>query len=147
VRNPDDEPRRRAGGRAFAAMETGHMSKRVAIIGASHERHKYGNKALRAFARQGYDVVPINPEVTAVEGYQAYPSILDVPGAVDMATFYVPPEIGLQVIEEVIQKGVREVWLNPGAESAALVARARNLGVEPILACSIIGIGDTPARY
>jgi predicted CoA-binding protein len=64
-----------------------------------------------------------------------------------MATFYVQPEVGLQVIEEVAQKGVREVWLNPGAESDALVARARALGLNVIQACSIIGIGDRPGNY
>jgi predicted CoA-binding protein len=133
-------------GRAPAAREI-HMAKRVAVIGASHDRRKYGNKALRAFVEQGYDAVPVNPDVTEVEGLKAYPTIIDVPGAVDMVTFYVPPRVGLRVIEQVAQKGVREVWLNPGSESAALVTRARELGITPILACSIIAIGDRPGRY
>jgi uncharacterized protein len=123
------------------------MTRRVAIIGASPHRHKYGNKALRAFASQGYDVVPINPTTDVVEGLRAYASVLDVPGDIEMATFYVPPEIGLEVIESVAKKGIREVWLNPGSESADLLARARELGLNPILACSIMGIGEIPARY
>lgn len=123
------------------------MPKTVAIIGASTDRRKYGNKAVRAFAGQGYRVVAIHPRAAAIEGVQAYRSILDVPFPVDMASFYVPPAVGLRVIEEVAQKGVPEVWLNPGAESPELVARARALGLEPVLACSIVGIGDSPGRY
>ena len=116
------------------------MSKVVAVIGASNNRQKFGNKAVRAFVRQGYTVVPINPHEREVEGLTAYPSILDVPGTVDLASFYVPPEIGEQLIADVARKGVAEVWLNPGSESDELVARARALGVQPIVACSLIAL-------
>jgi len=117
--------------------------RRVAVIGASADRHKYGNKAVRAFARRGYDVVPINPHEATIEGFTAYRSVLDVPGAIDMATVYLHPEMGLKVIDHVAQKGIREVWLNPGAESPALSARARALGITPIEACSITGVGES----
>jgi predicted CoA-binding protein len=118
--------------------------RRVAVIGASSDRRKFGNKAVRAFLRQGYDVVPINLHEPHVEGLTAYRSVLDVPGPIDMATMYVPPEVGLEIIGEIAQKGIREVWLNPGAESPALVARAQALGLDPIEACSIVGIGEVP---
>ena len=119
----------------------------VAVIGASNDRSKFGNKAVRAFRQQGYDVVPINPHETEVEGLRAYPTVLDVPRAIDMATFYVPPQIGLQVIEEVASRSVTDVWFNPGAESPALLARAQALGIEPVLACSIRGAGASPADF
>jgi predicted CoA-binding protein len=122
------------------------MSKVVAVIGASSNRNKFGNRALRAFRQQGYTVVPINPNESEVEGLKSYASVLDVPGAIDMASFYVPPEIGEQVIGEVAQKGIGEVWLNPGAESDELIARARALAIRPILACSIVAIGENPYR-
>jgi predicted CoA-binding protein len=118
--------------------------KTVAIIGASSDRRKFGNRALRAFLRQGYTVLPINPNETQVEGLKTYRSVLDVPGAIDMATFYVPPEIGQRVIAEVAQKRIPEVWLNPGSESDELIRLARALNLEPILACSILGIGENP---
>jgi uncharacterized protein len=118
--------------------------RRVAVIGASADRRKFGNKAVRAFLRQGYDVVPINPHETSIEGLRAYRSVLDVPGPIDMATVYLPPEVGLAVIEEIARKGIPEVWLNPGAESPSLVAAARALGLSPVQACSIVGIGETP---
>lgn len=123
------------------------MSRTVAIIGASSNRAKFGNKALRAFERQGYRVIPINPTESEVEGHKAYASVLDVPGTIDMATVYVPARVGVKVMEELAQKGVGKVWLNPGADEDAVVERARALGLETIQACSIMGIGDTPARY
>jgi predicted CoA-binding protein len=120
------------------------MPKIVAVIGASNNRRKFGNRAVRAFTQQGYTVLPINPHEREVEGLKAYGSVLDVPGPIDMASFYVPPAIGEQVIEEVARKRIPEVWLNPGAESDALVARARALSIQPIVACSIIAIGQDP---
>ena len=120
------------------------MPKTVAIIGASNDRRKFGNRALRAFREQGNTVVPINPHEREVEGLKAYRSVLDVPGTIDMASFYVPPEIGEQVIEDVAKKQIAEVWLNPGAESDALIARAQALQIHPIVACSIIAIGSNP---
>src|SRR5437899_6435329 len=101
------------------------MVKVVAVIGASSNRSKFGNRAVRAFQQQGYTVVPINPHEAHVEGLKAYRSVLDVPGIIDMATFYVHPEVGEAVIEEVANKGIAEVWLNPGSESERLIARAR----------------------
>jgi predicted CoA-binding protein len=132
--------------RRFGEVEgyTHPMGKVVAVIGASKDRHKFGNRAVRAYRDQGYTVVPINPHEAEIEGLKAYQSILDVPGTVDMASFYVPPEIGEQVIAQVAQKGVAEVWLNPGAESDELVARARALSLHPIIACSIVAIGQNP---
>ena len=123
------------------------MSKTVAVIGASSHRHKYGNKALRAFARQGYTVIPINPNESSVEGLATYASVLDVPGPIDMATMYVPPGIGVRVIDEIAQKQIAEVWLNPGSESDALIARARALHITPIIACSIVSIGQNPYEF
>ena len=120
------------------------MSKVVAVIGASSNPRKFGNRAVRAFQRQGYTVVPINPNERRVEGLQTYAPVLDVPGHIDMATFYVPPEIGERVMPDVARKGIPEVWLNPGAESESLIRLARSLKVEPIIACSIIGIGENP---
>jgi predicted CoA-binding protein len=120
------------------------MSKVVAVIGASSNRNKFGNRAVRAFRQQGYTVVPINPHEAEVEGLKSYASVLEVPGAIDMASFYLPPEIGLQVIDEVAGKGIPEVWLNPGAESEALIARAKALHIQPIVACSIVAIGENP---
>jgi len=116
----------------------------VAVIGASNNRRKFGNRALRAYRDQGYTVVPINPREAEVEGVKAYASVLDVPGPIDMASFYVPPEIGEQIIGDIARKQIPEVWLNPGAESDELIARARAFSIKPIVACSIVALGRNP---
>ena len=120
------------------------MTKVVAVIGASNDRRKFGNRAVRAYQQQGYTVVPINPHETEIEGLKAYRSVLDVDGPIDMATFYVPPEVGERVLDEVARKQIPEVWLNPGSESDAMIARAQALHLRPIIACSIVGIGQNP---
>jgi uncharacterized protein len=121
--------------------------KTVAVIGASSNRGKYGNKALRAFERQGFRVIPINPHEREVEGHRTYASVLDVPEAIDMATVYVPPAVGVRVMDDLAKKGISEVWLNPGADDPDVIARARALGITPIIACSIIAIGESPASF
>lgn len=124
-----------------------NKNRSIAIIGASADRSKYGNKAVRAFVHQGYTVYPVNPEASEIEGLPAYPSIRDVPGIPDLASFYVPPTVGLKVIDDVAAKGITTVWLNPGAESPELVERARKLGLQTIEACSIVAHGDSPGNY
>ena len=121
--------------------------KTVAVVGASNNRSKFGNKALRAYQAEGYAVIPINPHETEVEGIRTYASVLDVPGAIDMATVYVQPEVGLALLEEFEKKGIPEIWVNPGAESEALLAEARRRRLNVIAACSIIGIGRRPSEF
>ena len=121
--------------------------KTVAVIGASNNRRKFGNIAVRAFQKAGYNVIPITPSASEVEGLRAYASVLDVAETIDLATFYVAPAVGEQVIEQVAEKGIREVWLNPGAGSSTIVARARALGIRPVDGCSIIRIGFSPSEF
>jgi predicted CoA-binding protein len=123
------------------------MAKTVAVIGASNDRHKFGNKAVRAFQAEGYTVIPVNPNETQVEGLAAYASVLDVPGAIDMATVYVQPEVGMRLLPEFEQKGIGEIWINPGADSPELLAEARRLRLNIIAACSIVGIGQSPYSF
>ena len=121
--------------------------KTVAVIGASSNRNKFGNKALRAFAGRGYSVIPINPTEKEVEGLPAYASVLDVPGTIDMATVYVPAAVGVRVMDDLARKGIPEVWLNPGADDREVVEKARSLGLKTVIHCSIIAIGESPARF
>ncbi len=123
------------------------MPRSVAIIGASSDRRKFGNKALRAFLHQGYTVYAVNPHAKEIEGHPVYASVLDVPGPIDMATVYVPPQVGVRVMEDLAAKKVGEIWLNPGADGPAVVKRASALGLKTIQACSIIGIGESPSSY
>jgi hypothetical protein len=123
------------------------MSRTVAVVGASNDRGKFGNKAVRAFRAEGYQVIPINPNEHEVEGIPAYASVLDVPTPIDMATVYVQPEVGLRLLPEFEKKDIKEIWINPGAEDDALMSEARRLKLNVIFACSIIGIGRSPSQF
>ena len=121
--------------------------KTVAVIGASSNRDKFGNKALRAFEKRGYRVIPINPNEPEVEGHRTYTSVLDVPDTIDLATVYVPGRVGVRVMDDLARKGIAEVWLNPGADDPEVVDRARALGLKTVQTCSILAIGESPSRY
>jgi uncharacterized protein len=115
------------------------MTRTIAIIGASNERHKWGNRAVRTYIDRGWQVFPVNPHAKQVEGLTCYPSIADVPAErLERISLYVPPEIGVSLLDEIAAKPHAELWVNPGAESTALLARAEELGLEPILACTIV---------
>ncbi len=121
--------------------------KTVAVVGASSDRQKFGNKALRAFRAEGHNVIPINPNEAEVEGLRTYPSVLDVPGPIDMATVYVQPDVVMTLLDGFEKKGIAEIWVNPGAESDALMAEARRRKLNLIYACSIVGIGRSPWQF
>ena len=108
----------------------------VAIVGASTNPEKYGNKSIHAHLRAGYDVYPVNPRADTIEGLKCYASILDIPVALDRVSVYLPAALGLQLLDEVAKKGCQELWINPGAESPELMDKARALGLNPIYACS-----------
>lgn len=121
------------------------MPRTVAILGASSDRSKYGNKSVRAHLARGYTVYPVNPKGGEVEGLPAYKSLAEVPpGKLDRISVYLPPAIGLKAIPDIIARGCDELWLNPGAESPELVAALEAAGIEPIQACSIVDVGMTP---
>jgi predicted CoA-binding protein len=127
-------------------MNTGNggLAKTVAIIGASADRAKFGNKAVRAFVRQGYTVYPVNPKEAVIEGLPAFKSIRDVPGRLQMISVYLPPPVLLKVLPDIATKGCEELWLNPGTESDEVLAEAERLGLSVVQACSIVGVGMEP---
>jgi predicted CoA-binding protein len=116
----------------------------VAVIGASSALQKFGNKAVRAYLRQHWTVYPVHPNEKTIEGLPVYARVKDLPAGVDRFSLYVPPSVGITLLEAIKSKQPTEVYLNPGSESDALIARAEALGLEPILACSIIEIGERP---
>src|SRR5262245_38958690 len=110
--------------------------KTIAIIGASNNRAKFGNKAVRAFIQQGYEVFPVNPKEETIEGLRVFKSIAEVPVRPQMISVYLPPPVLLRVLPDIAAKGCDEFWLNPGTESDEVLAEAEKLGLNVIQACS-----------
>ena len=120
--------------------------KTVAIIGASNDRSKYGNKSVRAHLQEGYKVYPVNPNETEIEGLPAFKSISDLPVRPDRISLYVPPPVVKKILADIAAKGCDELWLNPGTESDEVLAEANRLGLNVIQACSIVDLGLNPSR-
>jgi predicted CoA-binding protein len=120
----------------------------VAILGASQNRQKYGNKSVRAHRDQGYEVFPINPSAQEIEGLKAYAGLKDLPvKTLDRVSVYLPPAVGLTVLEDILALEPKEVWFNPGSESDEILHRAQSLGLNIITACSIVDLGVSPAEF
>ncbi len=119
----------------------------VAIVGASSQRHKFGNKAVRAYRRQGWEVFPVNPHGGEVEGLPVFRSLREIPHPVRRVALYVPPDVGITLLPEIAGLGEVELFVNPGAESPALLDRAAELGLSPTLACAIVDIGERPSHF
>lgn len=120
----------------------------VAIIGASRDRSKFGNKSLRAHQAAGYEVYPINPKDSEVEGLACFASLADLPvQKLDRVSLYLPPAVAVKVLDEVAAIDVEQVWLNPGVADAAVRERADELGLAVIDGCSIVDLGMSPSEF
>jgi predicted CoA-binding protein len=120
--------------------------KTVAVIGASNDRAKFGNKAVRAYLAQGYEVYPVNLRESRIEGLPVFRTIAQVPVRPDLISVYLPPNVLKAILPEIAAKGCDELWLNPGTESEDVLAEATRLGLNVIQACSILAIGVSPER-
>lgn len=123
------------------------MSRNVAIIGASANRAKFGNKSVRAHARAGWTVYPVNPRASAIEGFKASSSMAEVPVKVDRVTLYVPAAMGVTLLDDIARCEPGEVFLNPGSDGDEVEERAKALGLNVVTGCSIVDVGYTPADF
>ncbi|MBL8880936.1 MAG: CoA-binding protein [Phycisphaerales bacterium] len=120
------------------------MKKRVVIVGASADPAKFGNKSVRAHLRQNWEVIPINPKGGQIEGLTVRKSLRDVTGPVERVSLYLPPDLGILELPNILALQPAEFFVNPGAESDELIEEARRIGLDPIIACSIVAIGERP---
>jgi predicted CoA-binding protein len=118
----------------------------VAIIGASADRHKFGNMAVRAFVQKGWTVYPVNPREAQIEGLPAFKNIRDVPVRPKLISVYLPPSVLEKSLPDIAARGCEELWLNPGTESAAVLAEAARLGLKTVPTCSLIALGLLPSE-
>jgi predicted CoA-binding protein len=106
--------------------------KRFAVVGASQDREKYGNKVLRVYMQNNRDVVPVNPSATEIEGLAAYRDLASVPDEVDGVSIITPPAVTERVVRDAIKRGIKQIWMQPGAESAAAIRAAEEAGANVI---------------
>lgn len=91
--------------------------KSFAVIGSFKNESKYAYKILKDLTQKGYKVYPVNPNLKEVEGLKCYPTILDIPLAVDVVDIVTPPQVTEQIVKQCFQKGISRIWMQPGAES------------------------------
>ena len=117
--------------------------RRFAVVGASRDRAKYGNKVLRAYQQNDLEVFPVNPSADEVEGLQAYSDLTSLPESVHGISIVTPPDVTERVVEEAIELGIENIWLQPGAESPRAVSRADRAGVSIIAGgpCVLVALG------
>ncbi len=119
----------------------------IAIIGASANRAKFGNKCVRAYQKLGWDVFPVNPKDAEIEGIKCYPSIEELPQKPDRVSIYLPPQVTVSTIPALLGAGIKSVILNPGAESDELIKALRDNGINPQMVCSIRLEGLSPDDF
>ena len=119
----------------------------VAVLGASRDRRKFGNKAVRAYLESGYQVFPVNPKESTIEGLKTYATLEAITLPIDFVSLYVPPAVGLHLLPAIAAKNPREVWLNPGSESEDIIDAAADLHLRTIVGCSILTLGFSPQEF
>lgn len=116
------------------------VNRRVwAVVGASQDRSKFGNRIYRNLRSAGYVVYPVNPRGGELEGAQVYPTLADLPESPEVIDLVVPPAATEQVVKEAHQLGLSRVWMQPGAESEAAIAYCHDHGLQVVHhACAMV---------
>ena len=96
--------------------------KRFAIVGATDDTTKYGNRIFKNLKSRGYEVYPVNLRLKELEGTKCYPSLADIPVKVDVVDFVVPPQVTEAILKECKELGLDRMWLQSGSESEAAIA-------------------------
>ncbi len=119
----------------------------IAILGASNNRGKFSNKAVRAYQKLGWTVYPVNPKEEEVEGLKVYRSVKEIPEPLERVTLYLPPHVGMEALADIATIKPKDLFINPGADSPELMEKAKQLGLNVIFGCAITDVGESPAAY
>ncbi len=104
-----------------------------AVIGVSLNPQKFGNRVFTYLKGEGYNVLGINPKGGEVMGEKLYKSIDEIEKDVDVVVFVIPPQIAQSVLKEVVNKGIKKVWFQPGSESSQLKKICENSDIEFVM--------------
>ena len=122
--------------------------KTIAVLGASKDHSKFGNKCVRAYQEAGWQVFPVNlGSADPIEGLATWRRLADVPAELDRISVYLPPPVTLELLDDIAAKGAGEVWLNPGSADTRVLDEARRRGIPVRPGCSIVDIGLSPAQF
>ncbi len=103
-----------------------------AVAGASTDRSKYGNRVFLALKNSGRLTYPLNPKADEIEGTKAFATLADLPSVPDSLSIVTPPTVTRQVVAQAIVAGVKNLWMQPGAEDAEASELARKAGLSVI---------------
>jgi len=121
-----------------------------AVAGASTDQEKYGNKVLRVYQQRQRKVHPINPGAKEVEGLPAFPDVASLPDGVEAMSIVTPPSITLQVVRAALARGIKHMWMQPGAENPEAIAEAEAAGANVIhggpCVLVVLGFRETASR-
>ena len=95
--------------------------RKLALVGASSKKGKFGNFALKDLRAKGYKIFPVHPQVRTIEGEPCYPSFAALPEPVDGVLVVVPPAQTEKVVRDAAAAGIKRVWMQQGAESPAAI--------------------------
>lgn len=113
------------------------------VVGASVDRNKYGNKVLRCYLQNERNAIPINPKASSVEGIETVESVSELPDQAESISVITPPPVTLKVVDQAIDRGIRNIWMQPGAESDEAVRLAEEAGLNVIAdgSCILVVLG------
>jgi predicted CoA-binding protein len=113
------------------------------VVGASINRQKYGNKVLRCYQQNGKEVIPINANEANIEGVACAASINDLPSHVLSISMITPPAVTVKLVPLAIDSGIKNIWMQPGAEHPEAVALCRERGINVIAdgSCLLVVLG------
>ena len=118
--------------------------KRLAVAGVSRQSSAAANAIYRKLRSAGYEVLPVNPNATEVEGVRCYPTVTSIPGAIDGVVIATHPRAALGVVQHCAEKGVGQVWFHrsfgTGSVSDEAVKECRARGIACI-------VGGCPLMY
>lgn len=114
-----------------------------AVVGASKNRDKYGNKVLRSYLQRARPVLCVHPTEDEIEGVKCVRSIAELPDGVHGLSIITPPPVTERIVREAAEKGIRRLWMQPGAESDEALEDARELGLDVIASgpCLLVVLG------
>jgi predicted CoA-binding protein len=120
----------------------------VAIVGASSDRRKFGNKAVRAYISAGYQVFPVNLRESQIEGLPVFRTVADIPlDHIDRVAFYLPPAQARDALKTLAGKSIGMLILNPGSDDPVVIAQAKELNLPVVTGCAIIAAGVRPEQF